>query len=271
MATEASKAPPPRQAQAPDSVGNVTLASAENAGATVRFIRPDDSWATVWSEDIVGVLYIVRHGQAPAHAYVPDAEAHGGPGLTELGFEQARATGRALAQRVPSFDAAFCGDLPRQRATLAGVLEVYDDAPEPVVDPDWNEYTTPDLPESADIYAGGGKPFQDAITRALGEWVDGADTGPELFADYSARTLAAADRAVAAAGSGKNVLVVSSAGSITRLVAQLWGVPDQNWPAMSRTFVNTSITKILVGRSGMTLVSFNEHAHVADEALFSYR
>lgn len=219
----------------------------------------------------MGVLYIVRHGQAPAHAYGPDAESIGGPGLTDLGFAQARAAGQALATRVPSFDAAFCGDLPRQRATLAGVLEAFDDAPTAVVDPDWNEYTTPALPEADDIYSGGGKPFQDAITRALGEWIDGADTGPETFATYAARTRAAAERAAAAAGSGQNVLVVSSAGSITQLIAQLWGVPDQAWPSMSRTFVNTSITKVLAGRSGMTLVSFNEHAHVAGDALFSYR
>ena len=219
----------------------------------------------------MGVLYIVRHGQAPAHAYGPDAAAIGGPGLTDLGAVQARAAGQALARRVPSFDAAFCGDLPRQRATLAGVLEAFTDAPGPTVDADWNEYTTPELPESDDIYRGGGKPFQDAITRALGEWIDGADTGPETYAAYAARTRAAADRAAAAAGSGKNVLVVSSAGSITQLIAQLWGVPDHRWPAMSRTFINTSITEVLVGRRGMTLVSFNEHAHVADEALFSYR
>lgn len=219
----------------------------------------------------MGVLYIVRHGQAPAHAYGPDAATIGGPGLTDLGVSQARAAGQALARRVPSFDAAFCGDLPRQRATLAGVLEAYPDAPQPTVDPDWNEYTTPAVPESDDIHRGGGRFFQDAITRALGEWADGADTGPETYAAYAARTRAAAERAAAAAGSGRTVLAVSSAGSITQLIAQLWGVPDREWPAMSRTFVNTSITKILVGRRGMTLVSFNEHAHVDDGELFTYR
>lgn len=221
----------------------------------------------------MGVLYIVRHGQAPAHAYGPDAGTIAGPGLTDLGFAQARAAGVALAQRVPSFDAAFCGDLPRQRATLTGVLEAFPDAPAPTVDPDWNEYTTPALPEADDIYRGGGKPFQDAVTRALGEWIDGADTGPETYAAYAARTRAAAERAAAAAGSGRNVLVVSSAGSITQLIAQVWGVPDQAWPQMSRTFANTSISKVLVGRRGLTLVSFNEHAHIDghEAELLSYR
>ncbi|EGD54851.1 histidine phosphatase family protein [Gordonia neofelifaecis] len=221
----------------------------------------------------MGVLYIVRHGQAPAHAYGPDADTVGGPGLTELGFAQARATGEALAAQVPQFDAMFCGDLPRQQATMAGILEAFPDAGAPTIDPDWNEYTTPALPEADDIYRGGGKPFQDAITRALHEWVDGADTGPETYAAYAARTRAAADRAAAAAGSGKTVLVVSSAGSITQLVAQLWDVPGRSWPQMSRTFVNTSVTKVLAGGRGMTLVSLNAHDHVSalGSELMSYR
>ena len=105
------------------------------------------------------------------------------------------------------------------------------------------------------------------------EWVGGADNGPETYAAFADRTRAAADRAAAAAGSGQSVLVVSSAGSITQLIAQLWGVPDSSWPAMSRTFVNTAVTKVLAGRRGLTLVSVNDHAHVAglDSGLLTYR
>lgn len=221
----------------------------------------------------VGVLYIVRHGQAPAHAYGSDADAAGGPGLTDLGFSQARAAGEALARQVPSFDAVFCGDLPRQRATAATIAKSFDGIAAPVVDPDWNEYVTPSLPESSDIYAGGGAPFQDALTHALTSWVDGAAVGPETYAEFAARTRAAASRAAEAAGSGNNVLVVSSAGTISQLIAQLWEVPSAAWPAMSRTFVNTSISKVLAGRRGLTLVSFNDHAHVADldSGLLTYR
>ncbi|MGB3698280.1 MAG: histidine phosphatase family protein [Gordonia sp. (in: high G+C Gram-positive bacteria)] len=221
----------------------------------------------------MGVLYIVRHGQAPAHAYGPDSETASGPGLTDLGFAQARAAGKALAEQVPSFDAAFCGDLPRQRATMAGILESFGGAVEPTIDPDWNEYVTPPLAEADDIHRAGGKPFQDALTRALHEWVGGADIAPETYAAFAARTRAAADRAADAAGAGRNVLVVSSAGSITQLIAQLWGVPDASWPAMSRTFVNTSVTKVLAGARGMTPVSINAHEHVSSlgSELMSYR
>ncbi|MGB3301294.1 histidine phosphatase family protein [Gordonia sp. (in: high G+C Gram-positive bacteria)] len=221
----------------------------------------------------MGVLYIVRHGQAPAHAYSTDPDSVGGPGLTDLGFAQARAAGVALARQVKTFDAVFCGDLPRQRATAASIAEAFDSLPDATVDADWNEYVTPTVPEGDDIYAGGGQPFQDALTHALGAWVNGAAVGPETFEDFVGRTRTAAARAAEAAGSGKNVLVVSSAGTITQLVAQLWNVPSESWPAMSRTFVNTAISKVLSGKRGLTLVSFNDHAHVADttSGLLTYR
>ena len=60
------------------------------------------------------------------------------------------------------------------------------------------------------------------------------------------------------------MLVVSSAGTITQWIAQLWGIPDETWPAMARTMVNASISKLIVGRSGVSVVSFNEHGHLSD-------
>ncbi|WP_026918192.1 histidine phosphatase family protein [Gordonia shandongensis] len=210
----------------------------------------------------MGTIYLVRHGQAPAHAYTGDPG--GGPGLTDLGYAQARATGVALARRVTGFDAAICGDLPRQQATIAGVLEAFPESTMPHVDADWNEYVTPALPEGDDIHADGGRPFQDALDDALAAWVAGADIGPETYASFIDRTGAAADRAAALAGSGRSVLVVSSAGVITALIARLWGVPAPAWPQLSRTFVNGSITTVIAGRRGLTPVSINDHAHLAD-------
>lgn len=218
----------------------------------------------------MGAIYLVRHGQAPSHAYVddatPDYDAAGDttPGLTDLGFRQARAAGVALARQVDGFDAAISGSLPRQRATVAGVLEAFPSAAAPDIDPAWNEYVTPSVPEAADIHAGGGRPFQDALDTALTAWAGGAANGPESYADFAGRVRDAADRAAALAGSGKSILVVSSAGVITQLIAQLWQVPDAAWPHLSRTFVNASVTKLIAGRRGLTLVSFNDHAHLSD-------
>lgn len=265
----------------------------------------------------MGVLYLVRHGQAPAHAYaaappppgsVPlpapgeeRARVEGSPPapLTGLGVAQALATGRELARQVPELTAVVSGDLPRQRATLTGVLDAYGAAggsvgAERLVDPGWDEYAIPALPgaPAADLYANPAA-YQRLLDEALLRWVRGAAGDPaggsgdpaagetyagetyagETYAEYVARTTGAAQRAADLAGSGRTVLAVSSAGTITALIARLWGVPPESWPALARAMVNASITKLIVGRRGLTVVSVNEHAHLSavDVGLATFR
>ena len=45
------------------------------------------------------------------------------------------------------------------------------------------------------------------------------------------------------------------------------------WTQLNAVTVNASVTKIVVGRRGSTLVSFNDHSHLegAGNALVSYR
>ena len=224
----------------------------------------------------MGTIYLVRHGQAPAHAYGVGTAEVDAAGLTDLGEAQARRTGELLSGYA-RFDAAISGDLPRQRATLSGVLAAFapEQRPEHVVDADWDEYDLPPGLTATDptLYADRAA-YQRILDEGLGRWIGGldADESAESFAAFAARTRAAADRAADLAGSGRSVLVVSSAGTITQLVAQLWGVPAENWPTLSRTFVNASVTKIIAGRRGLTVVSVNEHEHLAAvDGLMSFR
>ncbi len=223
----------------------------------------------------MGVLYLVRHGQAPAHAYAAGPVDDDAAPLTELGFAQARATGRELARQVDGFSATISGALPRQRATLAGVLDAFGTHDtERVVDPGWDEYAIPALPggPNAGMYDNPAA-YQQLLDAALIRWTQGATDDDEPYADYLARMSAAAERAAALAGSGQTVLAVSSAGTITALIAQLWGVPAASWPELARAMVNTSITKLIVGRRGLTVVSVNEHAHLSatDVGLATFR
>ena len=216
----------------------------------------------------MGAIYLVRHGQAPAYAYGIGAAPEHDEGLTDLGRQQARATGELLAAQVGTFDAAVSGGLARQRATMRGVLSAFGAPPEPAVDPGWDEYEVPFELISADPHAfADGAAYQRRLDAALQRWIAPAVGDPviraETFAQYSERTRAAGQRAAALAGKGRNVLVVSSAGTITALIAQLWDVPQSSWPKLARTVVNASVSKLLVGRSGITVVSLNEHAHLA--------
>lgn len=252
----------------------------------------------------MGVIYLVRHGQADPVAYgIADASgrdvtdgatgadgvagaADGEPGgLTAVGAVQAQLTGRLLAGLTDRIDAAVSGDLARQRQTLAGILDAFGDVPTPAptVDPAWNEYELPALVGDATAAEfADGRAYQQRLDAALAEWItqgenkvgagavtngsapNGIVAAGETYSAFRSRVRDAAERAAALAGSGRTVLVVSSAGTITQLIAELWDVPAQRWPVMARTMVNASMSKLIVGRSGISVVSFNEHAHLAD-------
>ncbi|MEP9394543.1 histidine phosphatase family protein [Gordonia sp. VNQ95] len=225
----------------------------------------------------MGVIYLVRHGQADPKAYgvvgTESTSASGEVGgLTEAGQVQARLTGALLAGRTAEFTAAVSGDLPRQRDTLAGVTSAFDSTPPPAVDPRWNEYEMPALvgEASAAEYADG-RGYQQRLDASLAHWIDQtghpdatSDGTGETYAHFRARVDAAGRDAAALAGSGQTVLVVSSAGVISQWIADLWGVPPEKWPTVSRAMVNASVTKLIVGRRGVSVVSFNEHAHLDD-------
>lgn len=228
----------------------------------------------------MGVIYLVRHGQANALAYrVSDdsADLRNGPGgLTATGDTQAAISGSFLAGQIEGFTDAVSGDLARQSQTLRGVLGAFDARPEARIDTGWNEYSLPALVghASPEMFRDG-RNYQQQLDKGLAAWIaagdhepePGPDGGPaESYPQFQARVHDAAKRAVERAGSGQTVLIVSSAGTITQWIAQLWGIPDEQWPAMARTMVNASITKLIVGRQGVSVVSFNEHGHLSDRS-----
>jgi broad specificity phosphatase PhoE len=81
-------------------------------------------------------------------------------------------------------------------------------------------------------------------------------TVAEPFGDYRAR-LEAALRSVSSMSG--TTLVVSSAGTIALASSLLMGAPATSWPGMQRVMANASLTKIVRGKRGLSLISFNEH------------
>jgi broad specificity phosphatase PhoE len=215
----------------------------------------------------MGVLYLVRHGQATGIEGAYDT-------LSPVGVEQARAVGAELARRGVRATRVVTGALRRQQQTaeemgLRGAE----------VDPGWDEY------DHLALLAAQGEPDQLAarlgsspdparalqalLDGALGTWVTAeepgryAETWP-AFRDRVAAALATVDG---------DTVVVTSAGPISAVAAGLLGVPPEGWLALNRVMVNTSITTVVLGRSGASLVSFNDHAHVAGDGrrLLTYR
>ncbi len=83
----------------------------------------------------------------------------------------------------------------------------------------------------------------------------------ESYLEYSARVQDALAHAAELSGT---TLVVSSAGTIAAAVAPLIGVPAREWPTLQRVMVNTSITKVVRGGRGLSLISYNEHGHLEE-------
>lgn len=227
----------------------------------------------------MGMLLLVRHGQASFGAEDYDV-------LSERGHEQARLLGAWLGERGVVPDLLVRGGLRRHRETLEGLLEGAAWSAETRVEAGWDEFdhvgvvaAMPreqgyDDPDPADP-----RGFQRLFEQATARWVDGAGVlpeGAETYDDFTGRVRGALGGAVAEAGSGRTVVVVTSGGPIGVCAAALTD-PDADraaaarlWGRFNAVVVNSAVTRVLVGATGTRLLTFNEHPHLVGE-LLTYR
>ena len=221
----------------------------------------------------MGVLYLVRHGQASFGTDDYDR-------LSDLGKQQARITGAHLASQGITPTRIIHGGLLRQRQAAEGILAglgtTTAHSPATQQDTGWDEYDawgiTGALSDTDPRASHDSRVFQDELERGCARWASGdhdADYA-ETHTAFTTRVDQAFADARAATGSGETTIVVSSAGSIGWTVARLMGGDFDQWMAFTRVTINTGITKIVTGRSGISLVSFNEHTHLAPD-IVTYR
>jgi broad specificity phosphatase PhoE len=218
----------------------------------------------------VGLLVLVRHGQASLGSADYDR-------LSEKGALQAQAAGVRLARADLKLDRVACGAMARQRDTALAVLaELGLPGSGLQADDRLDEYDhvgvmtahTSDVsfetatPES-------GREVQAALDEAIGRWMAGGSGYQESHADFIGRVLGALRDLTSAPG---NTLAITSGGVIAAACAHVVGLPVERWPVLARIQVNGSITKLITGRSGTSLLTFNDHAHLeGDRSLITYR
>lgn len=232
------------------------------------------------------LIYLVRHGQASFGKRDYDA-------LSELGHEQSRLLGRALAVREVVPDVVIRGELRRHRETadgiVAGLADVGVDREIPVeVDAGWDEFDFQHVVEVhkplyrsrtvmiADLARSRAprQKFQEIFEDATARWTGGEADGDyhESFPAFSGRIQAALLAAAAHVPEKGTAVVVTSGGPIGLAASTLLTGDASLWVPLNRVAVNSAVTKIVNGRSGLTLASYNDHSHVEhDRRLLTYR
>jgi broad specificity phosphatase PhoE len=218
----------------------------------------------------VGQILLVRHGQASWDAEDYDV-------LSETGWEQSRLLGRALAGRGIDPDVVVTGGMRRHGETAQGCLGELaaahgrSDPASPTVDAGWDEFDHVSMLSKLAAPFEGRRPtkaeFQEWFESAAERWTRGEydHEYAEPFGEFTDRVAAALRRTAEAVGSGTAVVFTSGgpiAWSVASLLAEDRDVASGLWHRLNPVCVNSGVTRLVTGRRGTTLVSFNGHAHL---------
>jgi broad specificity phosphatase PhoE len=226
----------------------------------------------------MGQILLVRHAQASFGAADYDV-------LSELGHEQARVLGRRL-RTIAGIDRIVHGAMVRQRHTAELASAEMADPPPLHSDPRWDEYdheamlsgahpTQAERDAFAEAMAAAPDQrrfFQEHFEQALLRWTGGGHDPdyPEPYRVFVSRVREALAEVVE--GTDGTTVVLTSGGVISTVCAQLLGLEVEHWARLNRVVVNAGLTKIVQGRSGVNLITVNDHAHLEhDVRLITYR
>jgi len=230
----------------------------------------------------VGVIHVVRHGQAAFGTEHYDR-------LTEIGFTQARLLGAYFARRNIRFDAVFTGTLRRQTETAQGIFDGHSELgaqppqetfagldeynPEAVMMAFTGNFPAP-APAAARRDPVVVREHFRVLREALLAWAEDR-TQPEGMPAWQAFQ----EGAVAALIEARrrfpdgNVLIVSSGGPIAAIVAGALNAPPATAIELNLRIRNSSLTEFASTPRRHHLVSFNGLPHLdtnSDPTLTTY-
>lgn len=212
------------------------------------------------------VIYLLRHGQASFGTDDYDV-------LSELGRRQADIAGQELARRGARSPVVVSGSLRRQIDTAEIAAKSLNVIPTGI-DSRFNEF---DAHAAVNAYLGDsaatqGMPssqFQQHLDAVMTDWMENGNSEWQRFSDGA---FAALTELAESLPSGSDAIVATSAGVSAVLAGRLLGSDTQGMISMNRVSVNASITTVVAGSRGLSLVSFNDHAHVmGDRSLLTNR
>lgn len=235
----------------------------------------------------MATLYIVRHGQASFGADDYDK-------LSPLGRRQAQAVGEYFRACGIALDAAYSGDLLRQRDTAKLVLQQQQNEVDYHVDARFNEvendaqikHLLPEVilqnPAIEQLVSKGlsaSKDYQKVIDAVFNYWVSPACDSAELqsWPDYSGGVRQALADVMQQQGAGKTTAIFTSGGTLATIVAQVLGLGGDKTYQFYEPVMNCSVTRLFYSGSRVSLSYFNDCSFLQllgaqrNENLISYR
>lgn len=232
----------------------------------------------------MSLLLLVRHGQASFLADDYDQ-------LSEKGQEQARILGRFWSERGFCPSLVVVGPCRRHEQTWQGILEglAPDKTPEVQHLKDWDEYdsialmkkvlpglmeTDPELKEYAETYEKEpAKSFQKMFEIVTKRWIrEELDVeGVEPWAVFRSRVQRGWKELVAGAERGSTIAVVTSAGPVASVMADVLGLSEELALSLSWQVYNASVTEFLFSSNQISLSRFNTTPHFSEKKWVTYR
>ena len=249
-------------------------------------------------------LIFVRHGQASFGQKSYDK-------LSERGIEQVKILARHWQDMGEQFDCIYSGTLLRQRESAQELLSLVRGEPDKSIEnPSLNEYNGDPLirvylrnhaasegrkPDREalmeDLMEDLGKDlgkdprkdprrFQELFEAATAKWIRNelqptpGDTEFEYWDSFKSRVHGVVDELMASHSDGSKVLISTSGGVIAMAMQRVLQFPDEQVITTNWMVKNSSVTRIQYGNGKLSLVQFNNLAHLekADMAhMITYR
>jgi broad specificity phosphatase PhoE len=203
-------------------------------------------------------LILLRHGQGSLGTDDYDR-------LSATGLRQSRLLGERLADELGQGWPAWSGSLRRHRQTLDALPA----RAEAFIDPDLNEYRVDELMKNAlaqavelELEAPPEQAFADPVAflqtfldwfpAVLEQWQHGrlVDANNGSWLDFRRRVLAPIERWQSHLQAGRDIVVVSSAGVISTLAAELLGEDDIWQRSLNVSLYNASWTELELQAGG---------------------
>ena len=235
----------------------------------------------------MGIIHVVRHGQASFGAADYDS-------LSGVGVLQCEVLGEHLAATGATFDRVYSGAMKRQADSAAIVMEKAPACFQGVAVttiPEFDEHDTgaiirallpglieedPALSGDAEKFFRDRRAFQNVFTRVMLRWAAGTHdiAGVETFAGFRDRLEAAFGRVCEETARDQKAMIFTSGGVIAAMAQMALGLEWDRTIRLSWWVRNASVSVFRHKETRPDMLSFNQTAHLearGDPGLLTYK